>query len=72
MKAIKFTKAALEKLKHTDQTYRVQDFIQNDRELNMDREKPYTKADINKALERLSEKSEIMKVSRGMYNKAPF
>ena len=25
MKAIKFTKAALEKLKHTDQTYRVQD-----------------------------------------------
>lgn len=50
----------------------VQDFIQNDGELNMDREKPYTKADINKALERLSEKSEIMKVSRGMYNKAPF
>ena len=55
-----------------EETKQVQDFIQNDRELNMDREKPYTKADINKALERLSKKSEIMKVSRGMYNKAPF
>ena len=49
-----------------------QDHIQNDGELNKDREKPYPKADINKALERLAERSEILRVSRGMYNKAPF
>lgn len=50
----------------------IQDHIQNDGELNKDREKPYPKADINKALERLAERSEILRVSRGMYNKAPF
>jgi len=50
----------------------IQDHIQNDGELNIGREKPHAKADINKALERLADRSEILRVSRGVYNKVPF
>ena len=50
----------------------IQDHIQNDGELNIGREKPHAKADINKALERLADRSEILRVSRGVYKKVPF
>ena len=50
----------------------IQDHIQNDGELNIGRKKPHAKADINKALERLADRSEILRVSRGVYKKVPF
>ena len=62
--------AIIKQLESTDRKMsnkEMHDCIQSQEELQ-----EHSKADINKALERLCDKSEILKISRGVYQKSPF